>query len=109
MKKYLLASTFLLSTLGACVTESGTGITSADLSCDATLTYANFGSAFIDTNCLSCHATREEPRLSTQADVQANAGRILEAAVYSTSMPRGADLSLDERTLLGNWLTCGAP
>jgi hypothetical protein len=30
-------------------------------------------------------------------------------AVYSTSMPENADISTDERVLLGEWLACGAP
>lgn len=95
--------------LAACTSASSTGLTSADLSCDSSLTYANFGSAFMTTNCLSCHASKERPTLSTQAQVEANSASILQQAVYTTAMPQDNDISLDERTMLGNWLACGTP
>jgi uncharacterized membrane protein len=98
-----------LIALAGCTSVTSTGITSASLSCDSSLTYANFGESFISTNCLSCHASNEHPTLSTQAEVQANSSQILQEAVYTNAMPQNADLSNDERTLLGNWLTCGAP
>jgi uncharacterized membrane protein len=96
----------------ACTTACGaqsTGITESDLTCDTSLTYASFGQAFIETNCSSCHAGKESPNLSTQAAVKSNSSKILQEAVYTTAMPDGADLSNDERMLLGQWLTCGAP
>ena len=94
---------------GACTSARSTGITEASLTCDSTLTYASFGEAFISTNCGECHAGNESPNLSTQAAVKANSARILQEAVYTTAMPQNADISNDERTLLGQWLTCGAP
>ena len=107
MTKLLLCSALL----AACTSATSTGITSSNLSCpsDSTLTYANFGSDFMSTNCLSCHATRDSPHLTTQATIQANASRILDQAVYSTAMPQGGDLSTEERQMLGEWLACGAP
>ena len=59
--------------------------------------------------CLSCHASKESPRLSTQAQVQAAATRILDEAVYTTARPEGRGISVAERELLGEWLACGAP
>ena len=88
---------------------SSTGIAESDLSCDTSLTYANFGQAFISANCSSCHDGKESPNLSSQAAVKSNSARILQEAVYTNAMPDGADLSNEERTMLGDWLTCGAP
>jgi len=102
-----MRSLLLLFVLG-CGAQS-TGITEADLTCDSSLTYANFGEAFISTNCGSCHAGKQNPNLSTQAAVKSNSNDILQEAVYTTAMPDGADLSNEERTMLGQWLTCGAP
>lgn len=95
--------------LAACTTGSSTGITSESLTCDPSLTYANFGSDFFTTNCLSCHATKERPQLTTQSAIQTNKAAILQQAVYTTAMPQDADLTTDERKLLGAWLACGAP
>jgi uncharacterized membrane protein len=94
--------------VGACG-ASATGITEADLTCDTSLSYANFGQAFISTNCSSCHAGKDNPNLSTVSAVKSNSSKILDQAVYTTAMPDGSDLSNDERMLLGEWLTCGAP
>jgi uncharacterized membrane protein len=95
----------------ACTSESSTGITAADLSCpsDSTLTYETFGAAFLSENCLSCHASQQTPTLTTQAAVQTNKARIISVAVTSSAMPKGGSLSTEERELLGEWLTCGAP
>jgi len=94
--------------ISAC-TSSSTGITASEITCDTTLTYANFGQAFLESNCLDCHAGKESPNLSAQAAVQTNANRIISEAVYSTAMPEDKDLANDERILLGQWLQCGAP
>nr|HEX4319041.1 hypothetical protein [Kofleriaceae bacterium] len=99
----------VLALVAACTSASSTGITSASLTCDTTLTYDNFGSAFFENNCLSCHATQEQPRLTTQAAIQSNASRILDEAVYTTAMPQDADIATAERQMLGDWLVCGAP
>lgn len=93
----------------ACSSSTSTGITSSDITCDSTLTYASFGESFISTNCLSCHATKENPRLSTQTQVQSNINKILDQAVYTNAMPEDADIAMTDRTKLGQWLACGAP
>ena len=95
--------------LAACTTVSSTGIATETCPTDSTLTYASFGASFISDNCLSCHATQQHPALSTQAEVQANSSDILQNAVYTNAMPENADMSLDDRQLLGEWLACGAP
>lgn len=51
---------------------------------------------------------RERPALSTQAQVKAAATQIIDAAVYHASLPAGADMSVELRTQIGQWLTCGA-
>jgi hypothetical protein len=80
----------------------------------STLTYANFGQAFISTNCLGCHNGTTSPRLSTQSEVAANAGAIDRQAAAgpnatNTFMPRDHDVPIADRTRLGEWLACGAP
>ena len=57
---------------------------------------------------MGCH-DKDQPSLGSQAQVQMNSARILDAAVYTTSMPKNTDLSVEERQMLGNWLACGAP
>jgi len=98
-----------IALLSACTTAESTGI--ANLSCptDSTLTYQNYGAAFMTTYCLSCHTTKESPKLTTQAQIQARANSILQEAVYTTAMPEDADLTTEERQQLGEWLACGAP
>jgi uncharacterized membrane protein len=104
MLKYML-----LVSLAACTGASSTGIAKVSCATDSTLTYANFGQAFVSDNCLSCHATKERPFLSTQAEVAANASKILDQAVYTNAMPQNADIDNAEREMLGEWLACGAP
>lgn len=93
----------------AACTNSSTGITQADITCDSSLTYANFGESFISEYCGSCHAGKQSPNLSTQAGVQANSSRIIDEAVYSSNMPEDGSLTTEQRTMLGQWLECGAP
>lgn len=96
--------------LTACTSAAeSTGISEVSCPTDSTLTYDNFGSAFFTDNCLSCHASRERPTLSTQAQILANKSSILQEAVYTTAMPEDASMDLSERELLGEWLACGAP
>jgi mono/diheme cytochrome c family protein len=82
---------------------------------DSTLTYANFGQAFIQSNCLSCHGSGgpESPTLATLEQVQSHIDEIDRAAAAgpnttNTFMPEGASVSTEERRKLGEWLACGA-
>lgn len=99
----------LVALLAAC--DDSTGLTATDIACPTpqTLTYANFGAAMIETKCLDCHKTKERPYLDTQVRVQQNATKVIDAAVYHSGMPADGSMTLDERTQLGQWLTCGAP
>ena len=101
------------ATLLAACGSSGEA-TGATCPADSTLTYENFGQAFVLTNCLSCHTSREQPMLTTLTAIQAHLDEIDQAAAagpnaVNTSMPDGASVSTAERTKLGEWLACGAP
>jgi uncharacterized membrane protein len=95
----------------ACATDLSTGIDTSTLTCptDSTLSYETYGKVAIEQHCLSCHATKEKPRLNTLEEIRANRSAILGAAVGSTRMPAGNDMPLPDRELLGEWLACGAP
>jgi len=95
----------------ACATDSSTGIDTSTLTCppDSTLRYETYGKIAMEQHCLSCHATKEKPRLNTVEEIRANRNAILDAAVGSTRMPASDDMPLPDRELLGEWLACGAP
>jgi uncharacterized membrane protein len=95
----------------ACATDSSTGIDTSTLTCppDSTLRYETYGKIAIETHCLSCHATKDKPRLNTVEEIRVNRNAILGAAVGSTRMPASDDMLLQDRELLGEWLACGAP
>lgn len=83
---------------------------------DSTLTYASFGQAFFEDNCLSCHRAGgpESPTLSTLAQIRGNKDVIDRSAAagpnaVNTYMPEGASVPEAERRKLGEWLACGAP
>ena len=96
-------------TLAAC--GDSTGITAEQIACPTpqTLTYANFGQQVITDYCLECHATRERPHLTSQAEIQAAADEIITEAVFHSSMPEDASMTDELRIQLGQWLQCGAP
>jgi uncharacterized membrane protein len=102
---------FLSIVFVAACADSSTGIDTAALTCppDSTLTYQSFGEPLIADRCLSCHASRESPRLTSVEQIRANSAAIMESAVGTSKMPEGIGMSLEERELLGEWLACGAP
>lgn len=105
----LIACTSSDPTGGSATVDAGEIAPDAAVACaDSTLTYANFGQALVSSFCLRCHAGRDRPTLTTQAQVQANRARITAVAVTTTAMPRGATLSVSDRQKLGEWLRCGA-
>jgi len=105
-----LAATILsLASVTACTSGGqSTGIEPLSCAPDSTLTYATYGKDAITTNCMSCH-DKEGPVLGTQAQVQTHASKILDAAVYTDSMPEDGTMTIEERRKLGEWLACGAP
>lgn len=106
----MIRAALFTASLVACTSSSPTGVAASDLTCpdDSTLTYANFGQAFVTEHCATCHTSRQ-PVLTTQAAVQASTTAILAAAVTGTAMPPDGSITTAERALLGEWLTCGAP
>ncbi len=104
----------LCLSLAACGGGGGgspTGIDISTIECppDSTLTYENYGQLVIQDNCLSCHASKENPQLTSVDQIRANKNAILREAVASTAMPEDTDMTLEERQTLGEWLACGAP
>lgn len=113
----LLAATLLVAALGltAC---GGDDEETTGTSCptDSTLTYDNFGMAFFEEHCVSCHgpAAPQTPKLGTLAQIRANSSRIDAVAAagpkgVNTFMPQGMSVPTSEREKLGEWLACGAP
>jgi mono/diheme cytochrome c family protein len=83
---------------------------------DSTLTYANFGQAFFQTNCLVCHGSKgpESPKFDTVAQIRADTADIDKNAAagpdaVNTIMPETGSVAEAERRKLGEWLACGAP
>ncbi|MEO7096464.1 MAG: hypothetical protein ABI175_24610 [Polyangiales bacterium] len=83
------------------------------------LTFANFGSQFLNANCNTCHSSTaghrhgapESYAFDTIEGVHAHRDRIfVRAAASNVSMPPGpVDPSPEEREQLAEWLACGAP
>jgi uncharacterized membrane protein len=107
----MIRALVFVAALSACTSSPSSGVTSAEVTCptDSTLTYASFGESFIADNCLSCHASKQQPTLASQAAIKANKAAIISVAVTGTKMPQNGSLAVEERQLLGEWLACGAP
>jgi uncharacterized membrane protein len=88
----------------------------------STLTYGNFGKAFVDSYCVGCHggsvtgAARQgapaDEVFDTRAQIAASAGELDEQVVVMKSMPFGPTSPKptdDQRAQFGEWLACGAP
>jgi uncharacterized membrane protein len=83
------------------------------------LTYDNFGKAFVDSNCQTCHGQPSADRngapgsfdFGTLDAIRGHKDRIFaRAAADNTSMPPGPDGPPgEERGKLAEWLACGAP
>jgi hypothetical protein len=111
----VLAGCAVALSVVACGSDLGDS-TSSSCPTDSTLTYQNFGQAFMQTNCVSCHNENgpESPALSTLEQVRAHRDEIDRAAAAgpnatNTFMPEGISVSKEERLKLGEWLACGAP
>lgn len=89
-------------------------------------TASDFGRAFLETHCLSCHSARVtgEARAGAPAGVDFDTPEAVRAwaeaidrhsaagpASVNTGMPPSSHPapSMDERVKLGQWLACGAP
>ncbi|MBK7401743.1 MAG: c-type cytochrome [Myxococcales bacterium] len=79
-----------------------------------TLTYANFGKAFVDGYCVRCHGGPNgysSRALNTVESIRASAARVYTNATGDNPpMPPGPDdPTPEERAKLAEWLACGAP
>jgi uncharacterized membrane protein len=85
----------------------------------STLTYDNFGSAFMTNYCLDCHSSSSGNRMGAPVSVnfdtlelvQNQASRVEARAGSGSSMPPSSFSSLpsdSERTMLSEWIDCGA-
>jgi uncharacterized membrane protein len=84
-----------------------------------TLTYQNFGAAFMNGHCQTCHGSNATDRagapgefiFDTREQIERHKARIFaRSAADNDSMPPGPDdPPLEERTKLAEWLACGAP
>jgi hypothetical protein len=113
----------------ACTSESGPVLgppTGSTCPQGSTLTYANFGQAFMEHYCTKCHSTAlkgHEARMGAPVyhdfDVQE---KVQDFAIHidrstaagpdsiNTGMPEDDPKpTLAERYMLGEWLACGAP
>lgn len=115
----VLAATWLAAAAcGACGKET----TIDDVPCPpggTTLTYDNFGAAFMNANCEGCHGQADGDRkgapdgydFDTVGAIRARKDRIFaRAAADNTTMPPGPDdPPRADRDQLAEWLACGAP
>lgn len=113
ISKLLVGSVLLAGALGVVACSSSPGAESG-ATCDASLTYENFGKAFFQQHCLNCHDGAQRPTLATADAIRANRGEIDRQAAAgpnatNTAMPQGGSVSTDDRKKLGAWLACGAP
>lgn len=120
---WLLAGALLASV--ACHSHEEGAATGATCPTTQTLTYANFGKAFMQTYCLQCHSTNAQGAarngapadhnfdlvadirsLAEHIDMHAGSGPL----ATNTSMPDSGPMpTTDERRKLSEWLACGAP
>ena len=108
----------LVLLVAAGITACGSGLgdsTGSTCPSDSALTYANFGQAFMQSHCLSCHSASgpQSPKFDTVEQIRANSSDIDRAAAagpkaVNTFMPEGSSVAEAERRKLGEWLVCGA-
>ncbi len=100
--------------------EDGSTLADRDCPDDSLVTYRNFGSAFLSAYCNGCHSSqvpmgmRQGAPMGVDFDsldgVRDFADRIYARAGDGyTTMPPAGSPQPDDRVLLGEWLSCGAP
>jgi uncharacterized membrane protein len=79
------------------------------------LTYDNFGKAFFETHCTSCHSETsgvvgaDSAPFTTLSQIQAEADGInSRAGGTNDNMPPNGGPTAEERNQLAEWLACGA-
>jgi uncharacterized membrane protein len=87
---------------------------------DSFLDYGNFGAGFLAEYCRGCHAAGVPESMRHGAPLDVNFDSVAEvrqhaARMYAragdgyVSMPPAGGPGIAQRTLLGEWLACGAP
>ncbi|HYQ01173.1 MAG TPA: c-type cytochrome [Polyangiaceae bacterium] len=106
---------FVAAPLVACGSGPGDA-TGSTCPTTSTLTYSNFGQAFMQDHCLACHSANgpQSPKFDTVAQIRASSSDIDRSAAagpkaVNTYMPEGGSVDEAERRKLGEWLACGAP
>lgn len=120
----LVGSLFMAGCGGGKPPEEGkpTGVTCPTMQ---TLTYANFGKAFMDANCVRCHSSKltgaarkgapDDHNFDTAEDIRPLTEHIDElagagATITNTAMPPDEPRpGVEDRRRLAEWLACGAP
>ena len=102
--------------LAACGGSGPGDATGSTCPSDSTLTSANFGQAFFQTNCAACHGSGgpQSPKLDSAATIRANKDNVDRSAAagpsaVNTYMPESGSVAEADRRKLGEWLACGAP
>jgi hypothetical protein len=83
------------------------------------LTYQNFGAPFIENWCRGCHSSGLPADMRQDSPAESNFDTLAEVHTWSdgivslaggdpATMPPAGGPSDDERTLLVEWMTCGA-
>jgi hypothetical protein len=72
------------------------------ITCDSSLTYADYGAAFLGSHCNSCHGFN-------QSSVQSNAAGLSGIVLGGFMPPGGGGLTAAQRNQFADWLACGAP
>ena len=107
-----LAALATLATLGSCGPDE-------DAACSQSyLTYDNFGAAYMTNWCTGCHSAQLPVDMrqlapigmdfDTLDEVHAWSIGVMTTTAQQTMPPQGGP-SDDERALLAQWITCGAP
>jgi uncharacterized membrane protein len=105
--------------------EHAGGPTGSTCPSDNSLTYETFAQGFVEDYCLRCHSSErtgadrndapEDVNLDTLAGIRVHLDHIDEHAAAgplatNEAMPPGNPRpTLAERTMLGQWIACGAP
>lgn len=116
--------TFIIATGSFACQPAGVS-TGAECPSQQTLTYENFGRAFMQSYCLSCHDSKVPTRQRKGAPSDHNFDKLSDIRsfaehidLYTGSGPLGTNMTmppddptptLEERRKLSEWLACGAP
>ncbi|MFO0744479.1 MAG: hypothetical protein U1F43_02250 [Myxococcota bacterium] len=107
---FLTLAALAVAALGACDTSGAGSPTGWVCPTDSGLTWDNFGQDFMTSYCTRCHGS-----FGSQGGVQRSRGSI---DLYAADGPNASNHGMptssptpttEERQLLGEWLSCGAP